>query len=178
MLVINSYQLRVEEEVELRSTHSLPNLRCPCRCYRVQQATDRPPKSPRKSRQTVSDRRCDLIWIRRLTTGEEMKIKLGLDSLDGSDNGVTSVVSTGATSADVGFSSQDVDELALACRWKETSEPTSECVWAGGRVRKGAVAFMRRWEKGVKLTLISPLGSEDYRDLVRLQWCSHLNGGE
>jgi hypothetical protein len=44
-----------------------------------------------------------------------MEIKLGPLALNVGDNGVSSIVTSGATGANVGLSSEDVDQLALAC---------------------------------------------------------------
>lgn len=49
-----------------------------------------------------------------------MEIKLGPLSVDVGDDGVSSVVTSGATGADVGLSSEDVDQLALAFASRET----------------------------------------------------------
>jgi hypothetical protein len=45
-----------------------------------------------------------------------VEVELGLDTLDGRDDSVSGVVSSGATGTDVGFGGEDVDKLALACK--------------------------------------------------------------
>lgn len=59
-----------------------------------------------------------------------MEIKLGPLAINVGDDGMSSIVASGATGADVGLSSEDIDQLALAfeSREREISEMRGERV--------------------------------------------------
>lgn len=71
-----------------------------------------PKKAPRPTREARGTRRTGQGL---LTTGKQVEVELGADTVDGSDDGVTGVVPAGAARADVGRRGEDVYELAFAC---------------------------------------------------------------
>jgi hypothetical protein len=77
-----------------------------------------------------------------------VEVELGLDALDGSNDGVAGVVSSGATRADVGLSSEDVDKLALACGQSRRTEESKvkSVVWFSTAERGAKMRCrMERW---------------------------------
>lgn len=85
------------------------------------------------------------------TGREKVEVELGLDALDGRDDGVAGVVSSSAAGADIGFSGEDVDKLALACGC--LTQTGDGVVWSA-RVSRGETGernvgsrFEMRWKR-------------------------------